>query len=145
MLQIIERDERAHGVSLDWYNNRELVVIAAVGKPTRNTIDVVIDVFYEVATHWDVSKPYMVGFEVKSQALLTPYARERFGETTNMNPDVWGRYALIVQHSLLGQTIVLYFNREYSTRTSTRLLGRAFVRRETAINWLWEIKGTTRP
>lgn len=138
LLQLTDRDVRANGVSMEWYGERQLVFIT-VQESSRQAVDTTVEVFFEVATGWDISKPYMVGFEVMGNVLLTPYARQRFATTTNMNPDVWGRYALIVPPSLLGQTITMFFNYEYRTRTSARLVGRAFVRRATAYAWLTEL------
>lgn len=110
---VTARIELAHGVKVDWYGEHETVVLAST-VPGRDSVDVLVEEIKRIDMGWDTTKPYRLALELAPTILLTPYSRERFAETANTNPTLYGRYALIVPASIFGAGLRMFFNFDFN-------------------------------
>lgn len=138
MIKVSHIEKMEHGVSVNYYFDNRIPIVT-MQHYSREAVDTAVDVINDLAIQWDVDTPYTLGLELMNSRMLTPYSRERFGDTATTNPHVKGRYVLIVPRDFIGQAIQLYFNLEYKTRTVEAVAGRAFHQREPALLWLAEL------
>lgn len=138
MIDVSQIVELEHGVSIRYYFE-DRIPIVTMAHYSREAVDLAVETINDLARQWESAVPYTIGLELMNSRMLTPYSRERFGDTATTNTTVKGRYVLIVPRDFIGQAIQLYFNLEYKTRTVEAVEGRAFHQREAALLWLAEI------
>lgn len=138
MIQPTEQIERGHDVWIDWYYDRQISLVR-LETYSRAGVDAAVEALLDLILNWDTQKPYLNGLQVSSQILVTPYSRQRFGETTNRNPELRGRYVLILPRSIVSTSIKMFFNYEYKRRANPNLEGHVFDDHDKALAWLAEL------
>lgn len=138
MIEPTECIAYGHDAFIDWYYDRRLAIVR-LESYSRAGVDAAVDALLEVIGNWDATQPYLNGLQVSAQILVTPYSRQRFGETANRRPELTGRYVLILPNSIVSTSIRMFFNYEYKRRANPKLEGRAFSERDAALLWLAEL------
>lgn len=138
MVQSIATIARGHDVWIDWYYDQQISIVR-LETYSRAGVDAAVEALLDLILNWDTRKPYLNGLQVSAQILVTPYSRQRFGETANRNPALSGRYVLILPRSIVSTSIKMFFNYEYKRRANPQLEGKAFNEHDAAIAWLAEL------
>ncbi|HLA44887.1 MAG TPA: hypothetical protein VJZ27_15690 [Aggregatilineales bacterium] len=149
IIDIPSRDTRGevalgHGVSLEWVNEGRIAVFR-MGKPTREAVDLFVDVQIAVIKQWNDTEPFaFVSDGTHPDFSMTPYMRNRFPDIGNTMSDKSMRsYAVVLLRKNLVGTMILYFGNRFHRKAGDMDL-KYLSSLDEALEWLGEKIASTR-
>ena len=125
------------GVTLEFLYQGRIVYIEA-GKPTRECVDLYMDIAVALMNDWDQSAPLLLAVDMSDyEVMYTPYLRKRVQEFPAIAKSLGlrGRLALVSKRRILSQAVRLLMKLPVF-RTQKGIRPQLFYSRETAMTWL---------
>ena len=124
------------GVCREWlYDGR--IVVYTLANVHRSTIDNWFDAFKADILEWPSDQTFLVMHDLSSNRLdATPYARHRAHELSTLRPELHGKAAIVLPHTIAAAMIEVFVRVTQSKGTAR--VQRVFTSRDTAMAWLLE-------
>lgn len=130
-------DELNPGFTLQWLDNRQLVVYS-LQDANKEAVDTWAGSVANLIRNWPAEQPLALLLDF-TEASYTPYIQQKHQEVYETNPNLMGFYAVVFPERLLQSVKLTFLKRNVKREAkalSADLRGEAFANYDEALNWL---------